>query len=208
MSTFVIHALIPAFVVLAVGVFRVRDVWVWSWAAWINDVDYLGWVTHVQYGWPNVHRAAFHNVWILFVLLWLAYWVGWRTFARTGGTTLRDFATGRPGWLLVPFFYASHLVLDLFQGGFVAFWPLSNRDVFWGFELDVDTSRPVPTPQVDSQIGSEVGVPDVSQVYPWLTGEQLAFVILYALSLLGWFLYERANRRQGLDEAEVGAARL
>jgi hypothetical protein len=82
----------------------------------VVDVDYLGWVFHVQYGWPNVHRALFHNVWwlLLAVLLAVHAWRKWNARTRL---PVAAFLRARPGWALVHFFYASHLFLDLFAGG-------------------------------------------------------------------------------------------
>lgn len=194
MSTFIIHLLIPVLVVLAMGIFRPRDAWMWSWWAVVGDIDYLGWIAHVKYDVPNVHRALFHNVFILFTLLFLS----WRAFAKwrlAGGATLKAFAATKPMWLLAPFYYASHLILDLFQGGVVAFWPLSNRDYFWDFEIVFDTTKPIPRPEVMSEPGFVPYVPPVSAKYTWLEGEQFAFVLLYAISVGLLFAFEWANRR-------------
>lgn len=192
-SSFLTHLLIPVLVLAATGAFRLRDVWVWSWPAWINDVDYLGWVFHVKWGWPNVHRALFHNAWLLVAMLLLG-WTAWERWHARTRAPWRAFARARPAWILVPFFYASHLVLDLFAGGLTIFWPLSDRSVFWDFTIDFDTSKPIPQPQVVSEPGTYVGVPDVSQIYTWMNAEQFAILVLYLLSLVV-MLTRRSPRR-------------
>ena len=54
-----------------------------------------------------------------------------------------------------------------------------------------DTTKPIPTPDVESDPGTYVGVPDVSEIYPWLQGEEFAIFLLYLLSLMVLFLHER-----------------
>jgi LexA-binding, inner membrane-associated putative hydrolase len=193
-SSFLVHLLIPVLIVLSVGIFRIRDAWVWSWAAWANDTDFLGWTFHKAYGWPNVHRALFHNVFLLALALGLG-WRAWRRWRPAGGRSISDFAAAKPGWLLVPYFYASHLVLDIFAGGIAPFWPLSSRTFYWDFEIDVDTTQPVPRPIVESQTGTVEGVVHVSEVYLWMTAEQFAIFLLYLLALALTFAYERWRGR-------------
>ncbi len=194
MSSFVIHLLIPTMTALSTGLFRLRDAWVWSWAAWAVDVDYLGWWLHVNYGWYNFHRALFHNIWwLLLALLVLAR--AWRHWERARGGPFAAFARAKPGWVLVPFMYASHLLLDVFAGGAVLFWPVSEVSYFWDFEINVDTTKPIPQPQVVSEPGTFVGVPDVSQVYRWMSAEQFGIFLLYLAAMLFLIAQELSVRR-------------
>lgn len=191
MSSFIVHLLIPTLAILAIGIFRPRDAWVWSWAAWAGDIDYATWMTHVSYGWPNLHRALFHNVFWLLYAIGVAAWAFRRWKVKFPDVGLLQFSRAKPGWVLVPYFYATHLILDTFQGGLLPFWPFSSKAVYWAFSINVDTTKPVPAPEVESDPGTYVGVPDVSEVYPWMTGEEFAFFLLYLLSLLVLFLHER-----------------
>lgn len=197
MSSFVIHLIIPILVALALGIFRPRDAWTWSWAAWAVDVDYVGWALHVEYGWPNFHRALFHNVW-WFVLLAALAWRALGKFSAAGGGGLLTFARAKPGWLLVPYYYASHLILDLFAGGIVPFWPASNLGVFWDFQIDVDTTKAVPQPQIISEVDTYVGVPDVSQVYTWMTAEHFSIFLLYLVTWGAFVAYHRLRQPSGI----------
>lgn len=184
----------PVLIVLSLGVFRIRAAWKWSWAAWLNDIDFLGWPLHLAFGIPNVHRALFHNVWLLLGLLALS-WNGWTKWRREGHVRLTEFAQKHPGFFLVPFYYFTHLVFDVFAGGITAFWPLSQTTYFWNFEIDVDTTRPIPTPIFVSDPGTVAGTPDVSQIYLWMTDEQFAFFLVYLVALGLWYLYDRRRRR-------------
>jgi hypothetical protein len=193
-SSFLIHALIPALIVLSLGLFRIRDVWIWSWAGWANDVDFLGWTFNRAFGWPNFHRALLHNVFLLGVLVLIAV-LRWRQWERDNGRDFTGFLRARPGWVLVPYFYATHLGFDVFAGGITAFWPLSHQTFFWDFEIDVDTTKPIPQPIIVSQTGTTAGVPDVSTVYLWMTAEQFAIFLLYVAALGATVLYERLSGR-------------
>jgi hypothetical protein len=200
MSSFLIHALIPVLVVLSFGVFRIRSAWAWSPAAWLHDLDFLGWTFAVAFGWQNVHRGLLHNLWLLAIMVGIAWWSYRRhAFATAGG--LRAFAEAKPGLLLVPFYYASHLVLDLFAGGVALFWPLTTRTFYWDFEILVDTTKPVPQPVIETQAGTVPIIPQVSEVYLWMTGEEFAILLLYLLGLGLWFLYDRVVRPRRVSAA-------
>lgn len=190
MSTFVIHLLIPLLLAMAIGVFRPRDCWWWIWVSVVPDLDYVGWILHVHLGTPNFHRALLHNVWILLTLITMAV-LRYRRFRPTaiGTNPLRAFVDRHPGYLLAPFYHATHVILDAFQGGFVPFWPFSTLTVYWDFELDVNTAT--QRPQISSEPGAYVGVPDVSPLYAWLTGEEFAFLLLFLGAFLLAYLYRR-----------------
>lgn len=195
MSTFIIHLLIPLLLALAVGVFKPRDAWAWSWMAVVQDLDYTFWITHVNLGWANFHRALFHNVWILLGLVaWSAH--RYAAFRKTlgGPSQLAAFVQVHAGFVLAPFYFATHLVLDAFQGGFVPFWPASNLTVFWDFALTVNTAT--QRPEIESNVGTYVGVPVVSTTYTWLTGEEFAYLLLFLATLLLGQLYQRRARTE------------
>lgn len=192
MSTFLIHLLVPVLMISVIGVFHLRDIWRWSWISWIGDLDYLGWMLHVKYGWPNVHRALFHNVWILFALLGYSAWT-FRNYWNRGGRSFAEFARLAPQAILIPYFFLTHLVLDIFQGGISAFWPLSTRNFFWWFEIHVDTTKPIPSPTVFSEPGSAPAVVEVSKVYLFMDSEEFAFFLLYLTCMVFLWVYRRGG---------------
>lgn len=193
-SSFLIELLVPVLIVLSLGIFRVRDAWIWSWATWLNDIDFLGWTFHVAYGWPNLHRALLHNLFLLLVVGAFG-WRAWTKWQLTGMGGLAGFAAAKPGWLLVPFYYTCHLVLDIFAGGVALFWPVTSLSVYWDFELLVDTTKPVPVPDVETQAGTVAGVVDVSPTYLWMNSEQFAIFLLYLFALALTIVYERVQGR-------------
>lgn len=190
---------------LAIGIFKPRDCWAWIWVAVAQDLDYASWILYVNLDWPNAHRALFHNVWILGYLLGFAVYK-YRGFAATADRrhALTTFVQLHAGFLLVPYYYATHLILDAFQGGFVPFWPFSKLTVYWDFSLDVDTATQRPVIQSDP--GTYVGVPQVSTTYTWLTGEEFAFLVLFLLTFALGHLYQRRTRRlAGIADAKAAS---
>jgi hypothetical protein len=198
MSTFIIHLLIPPLMVLTTGFFRARYVWAWIWVAVIGDIDYIGWWLYVNELVPvNTHRALLHNLWIFFLLAGIS-WHRYRRF-RAAHPLIRNpfpaFANtpAGAGWLLSSYYYFSHLLLDSFQGGVVPFWPLWNSNVFFQFELLVDTKTQEVIPQAEAQ-AVPGGAPELTPVYPWLDSEQFAFLLLLLASLLFGYAVRRLSK--------------
>ena len=181
------HAVIPG--LLALAFFRHvprKTILMTLPVVWAIDVDYL-----IQ----SEHRAITHSVLWPAALL-VAVVVLW----RRGDPTARfwEFATrpGAPAVLsLLSFFWASHLLLDVFQGGVVLFWPLWDRSFFAGFQVLLDTGQNTFEPQGES--GSFEGAPELSPVYPWVTYEHSAILVFLAataaiaLAVVAW------RRRRG-----------
>lgn len=199
MSTFVIHLLIPPLMALATRIFPHRYVWAWVWVSIVPDLDYVGWILYVNDVLPfNFHRALFHNIFLLFLMIGLAAYLYARFRARFAGTEKEAFAAyasswSGAGWFLSTYYYFSHLLLDVFQGGVVPFWPLSNYNLYSYFLLSVDTKTQAI--QTQSDVVVEPGVPEVSAIYPWLDSEQFAYVLLLGLSFLLGFAIRRFDRR-------------
>jgi membrane-bound metal-dependent hydrolase YbcI (DUF457 family) len=206
MSTFVIHLLIPPLTALAARYFPQRYVWAWVWVSVIPDVDYVGWILYVNDILPfNFHRALFHNLFVLLVLLFFATraWVRYRLntpIARLSGYLQTRHGAG---WVLSSYYYFSHLLLDSFQGGVVPFWPIWNLNVANFFFIQVDTQ----TQQVSTVAGSETsdGAPDVSALYPWLDSEQFAYCLLILASLtFAWLVFRRERAVEIIAAQTVG----
>ena len=148
---------------------------------WAVDVDYL-----LQ----SEHRAITHSALGPAALL-VAATVLWRR--QDPAARFWEFATrpGAPAVLtLLSFFWASHLVMDIFQGGVVLLWPLWDRNLFLGFQVLLDTGRNTFEPQGDG--GTSPGAPELSPVYPWVTYEHSAILVFLAacaagaLGVLAW----------------------
>lgn len=191
MSSFLVSLLIPVLVASAWGIFKPKQVWMWSWATWISDLDFLGWTLQTAFGWPNVHRALLHNGWILVVLAFFGA-RSWKKWRSANGADLSAWVQARPGWILVPFYYGSHIFLDVFAGGIALWWPLTPRTLFWDFAIVVNTEQPVPVPTVESETGTVSTIPNVSQDYLWMSGEEFAIFLIYLVGLvMAWLYWKR-----------------
>lgn len=205
MSTFIIHLLIPPLMMLAWRIFPRRYVWAWVWVSIVPDFDYVGWILYVNDVLPfNFHRALFHNVFLLFVLIGLTSFQYGRFRARFPATereTLAAYAGSwaGAGWFLSTYYYFSHLLLDVFQGGVVPFWPISNHNLYSFFLLTVDTQTQTIRTQGDVVV--QAGVPEVSAFYPWLDSEQFAYLLLLGLTFLLSYAIRRMDRRVRIVEA-------
>ncbi len=192
MVSWVPHIVIPALVALAFFR-RLPRTWV-MWMApvvWVPDLDYFS---------PGEHRVWTHNLWIPLALL-LACIVLWRR--RDPTSRFLAFAA-RPGWpvalLLASYYWASHLLLDIFAGGVLLFWPLSNLDFFLFYEIHVNLQTGETTPIAEG--GATPGAPELSTDYAWLNYEHtavLAFLAVVGLAALA--LWVRRQRRAVLGRA-------
>lgn len=150
-----------------------RQILVWSPLTWIADFDYL-----VQ----SVHRAWLHTLWIP-LLLFAAVIVLWRR--RDASARFWEYATrpGTPGGLLLASYYwFSHVMLDVFQGGSVLFYPLTNTNFFFSFQILLNTET--NTFQTAARGGTSEGPPALSPLYPWFSSEHnaiLLFLLIMAL---------------------------
>ena len=183
------HAVVPGLVALAF--FRHvprRTILLTLPIVWLVDADYV-----IQ----AEHRAITHSaLWPAALLV--AVVVLWR---RTDATArFWEFATrpGAPAVLsLLSYFWASHLLMDVFQGGVVLLWPLWNRNFFLGFQILLDTGTNTFAPEGDG--GTSEDAPEVSPVYPWFTYEHSAILVFLgacaavALAVLAWWRWRRAT---------------
>lgn len=183
------HAVVPGLVALAF--FRHvprRTILATLPIVWAVDADYV-----IQ----SAHRAITHSVlWPAALLVAVA--VLWRR--EDPAARFWEFATrpGAPALLsLLSYFWASHLLLDVFQGGVVLFWPLWDRNFFLGFQILLDTGRNTFEPQGDG--GTSAGAPELSPVYPWFTYEHSAILVFLAacaavaLGVWAWWRWRRTT---------------
>ena len=84
-------------------------------------------------------------------------------------------------------YLVSHLVMDTFTGGTVLFYPLSTHTVCYWVQILVHTPTNTVYPSVEDC--SHPGVPQVAEVYPWLSGTDaatLAFILPAGLAMAAW----------------------
>lgn len=184
------HAVLPGLVALAF--FRSvprKIVFATVPIVWLIDADYLI---------PSQHRAITHSI-LIPLALFAAVVVLWRR--REPRARLGAFLT-RPGapvvLTMLAYYWASHLVLDLFQGGVVLLWPLVNTNFYLAFEILLDTGNNTFTP--GSEAGTSEGAPELSPLYPWFSTEHTAYLaFLAACATVGaavWVWRKATGRNQ------------
>lgn len=164
---------IPLLVLLAFRRLDARKVWI-LWPLTIApDLDYF----------LGFHRATTTNVFVLLpfvALLAASLHPRWKSPARAE-------------WMLVALVYlGSHFVMDMFTGGIVFFYPISDYTYCYYFEILVRTAD--NTPFLDYGACSREGIPTVVEVYPWLSwidAAMLAFLLPTSLVALALKLRER-----------------
>jgi hypothetical protein len=178
------HAVVPGLFALAFFR-RLPRPWVLALlpVVWVQDMDYFV---------GGTHRALTHNVWIPLAFLLGAVWL-WRQ--KDPAAPFLAFAS-KPGWalalLLCGYYTASHVFLDVFAGGVVLFWPLSDLNFYWHYEIVLDLRSGDLTPV--QEVGTEQGVPEVSDHYTWFSTEHAAlaaFLLACALVGLAAWLWRR-----------------
>lgn len=155
----------PLLVLLSIRRLDARKVWVLWPLTFLPDLDYFV---------SDIHRALTGNVFMLlpFVAV-LAY-------AMRRGHRRPELAE----WMVIALGYlVSHLVMDVFTGGSVLFWPLTDYNVCYLLYINVRTATNTLEPHFD--VCSAPGIPQVAEVYPWLSvpeGAMLAFVVPLGLA--------------------------
>lgn len=206
MSTFIIHLLLPPLMAQTLRFIPARFVWAWVWVSVAIDLDYLGWILYDR-GWiaVNFHRALFHNVFFPLVLGVVAYYAFQRYRREHPGPAWSSFTAYAQTWngagmLLAPYYFFSHILLDMSQGGVALLFPLSlfirafDFTAFYRFDILIDTSTHEPV--VEGTADTSPGVVEVSEVYQWLSSEESAFLLLFASVLACGYLYHRLRRAE------------
>lgn len=171
-------------VALAFFPMRRKQILLWAPMVWVPDLDYF---FAVEY-----HRALLSNIWIP-VLLFGSLIALWRR--RDPTARFWEFATrpGAPGGLLLTsYYFAGHILMDIFAGGVVVLWPLTVANVFLFFQIRVDTAT--NTPVAEGSGGVEQGIPEVTANYTWLSAIDVAvgaFLLACIAVWLGWRGWKR-----------------
>jgi hypothetical protein len=185
------HMLVPALFALAF-LTRLPRRWVIAFApiVWVPDLDYVS----NMMGLPG-HRVLTHNAWIpAAFLLAAALWVRSGRASQGGGRSLYE-----PGWglalLLIAYYWASHVFLDVFAGGALLLWPLSTLNFYLFYEIHIDLSTGGIEPVAEG--GTEPGPPDLSADYTWLSFEHTATLAFLAVAGFAWLVWRAWGRRKG-----------
>lgn len=159
MPSFVVHGLIPPLVLLALHVVPRRVALLSAPATFFADLDHF----------VGIPRATGHT--LLFVAVAALAWYGWRE--------LRPKASMYAG--AVTYYLASHVVMDTFAGGVVAFWPVWNRTFLVDCRVLVETETnrlmPICNPETYG------GTPTIAEVYTWISPFEVAMVAWTAVAL-------------------------
>lgn len=214
LSSFVGHLVIPTLAVMATGMFPRKKVLQWMPFTFVSDLDFIfNFFGYYILGTDLLlHRAIFHNIFIglptliIAVVLWrrmLArdpelHWASFRDKWAAFGNVPYGY-----GMVLATVFLESHVFLDMFQGGVTPLWPFLNLYVYPRFIIWINTQTGLPTkPTAEVQTGT--GAPALSPLYPWLTPEDLAFLVLAVGGLVFAFWYEsRRASRAKVPEADA-----
>lgn len=170
MPSFVVTLTIPLLAMLAVRRLRWKRVVALAPIVYLPDLDYF----------VGVHRATFHNV---FILVPPAAWLWWE-MERGAGWARGEWAAVAGGFL------ASHLVMDAFVGGISPLWPLDPTAVFLWVAVEVNTRTDDLNLIFDP--GTLAGAPETSETFLWISPTDVAIlVVLAAAALVTWAAVHR-----------------
>ncbi|HVL86547.1 MAG TPA: metal-dependent hydrolase [Candidatus Thermoplasmatota archaeon] len=184
MPTAVVHLIVPPLALLSTGAFRPRLVLAMCLLGLLPDLDFF----------VGVHRASLHNVFLLlpFLAVGLLWW--------------RDANPQRAFWgeanLLAFAFLGSHILMDVFVGGVVPFWPVSNVTFRFDVRVLVDTA----TLEIESifRPATQEGAPVTSPIYEWLDGTEFSIVALTVVVVAAVLLRGRLALLPGIVRRAVG----
>lgn len=183
MPSFTIHGLIPLLFLLSVRRLDARKVWALWPLTFLPDADYVL---------EGLHRAVTGNV---FVMLPFAAALAWSLWPNQRRPALTE-------WMTIALVYlASHLVMDVFTGGSVLFWPFTDYNYCYLAYVNVRTATNTLEPHFD--VCSASGVPTLAEVYPWLSvweGAILAFILPAGLVMGGISAWELWREKRAAQE--------
>lgn len=191
MPSFVPHFVAPVLLALAFFPATRRRILAWSPFVWVADLDFL-----VQ----SVHRAATHTL-LIPMALFAAVLALWRR--RDPEARFWEFAW-RPGapanLVLATYYYTSQILMDVFAGGVVLFWPLWNVNFSLSFVLLLNTRTNTFQPHGDA--GATPGPPEVNPLFPWISSVDTAMLAFLAAVLLTWLAVKGWQRWRGTEPAK------
>lgn len=170
MPSFVVHGLIPPLVLIASRAFDTRKVlWLLP-VTFLPDADFFF----------GVHRETTGNLFLPLAAGLVAWWLH-RAPERRGTAEW---------WTVACVYLTGHALMDLFAGGVVLFWPLSDRTFLMDVAVYIDTATLEPIYTFDPE--THAGAPVISPIYRFLDGPEFAmaaftgayFAVLYAFRRL------------------------
>ncbi len=178
MPSFIVHLLVPILLLLALRLAPPKAALLMLPFTFFPDLDF----------WVGVHRATTSNIFILLPGLLLWYW--WR---QQG-----DDRAIYPA--VATFYLASHLLMDIFAGGVVLFWPVWDRNFFWLIQIVVNTQT--GEPDIRSDPGTSQGAPQVAEFFQWVSPFEAAMLALTVVAVAGTLAYRWWQQRPPKGPAE------
>ncbi len=186
MPSFLPHLVVPGLVALAFLPIPRKRILALSPLVFLPDLDYVI---------PSEHRAVTHSALIPFSIA-AALVVLWRL--KDPATRFAEFATrpGHPANLaLAAFYIGSHLLMDVFAGGVVLFWPFVDVNFYSAFEIRLNTATNEFTPAAEA--GTSAGAPELSPEYLWFSTEHTAIAVFLLACLAAGLVFAWRRRRTG-----------
>lgn len=181
MPGFVIHAFAPPLAFLAIRRFFDPRIVVYCWPfTLLPDVDYF----------LGVHRATTMNVFFLAGVLLVTHGLA-RAFDR---------ARARIWTVTAGAYLASHILMDVFTGGVVLFYPVSVTNYCWFWYIEAVTATNDVTVYWEPCISE--GPPVVSTVYPVLDTDQAAMIAFLAVAWVGYVAARVVSTRKTRSRGE------
>lgn len=180
MPTAILHLLIPPLLLLATKRFPLRLVLLLLPLSLLPDIDFF----------VPPHRALLHSVFLVAALVGL--WWHWRGL-QPGRADLA---------LLAAYYFGSHSLMDLFAGGVVPFWPITDTTLFIDTYVYINTSTLEFFPILET--GTQEGVPTVSPLYEAFNHDHGAIVALTLVTFLAWAW--KRSREKRVERVTVVAA--
>ncbi len=150
---------------------------------WVPDLDFF---FAKQY-----HRALLSNIWIP-LALGAALYLLWRRRDPTSRLTEFMFRPGTPGALFLSMYYfAGHILMDIFAGGVALFWPLSTYSPYLFLSIQVNTAT--GQTNVLGEGGAPPNIPEITPVYEWFStidAAMLAFLVAGTIIHTTWRLWK------------------
>lgn len=179
------HLVAPVLFALAFLPAQRKRILLWSPMALAPDLDY--------FFAKDYHRALLSNIWIPLAVL-VALVILWRR--RDPEARFMEFAfrPGAPGRLALSFYFlASHILMDVFAGGVVLLWPLTqvNFDLFFNIVVDTQTNQPVVT----AEGSAEPGIPQITPRFEWWSTIDTAVATFLGAATASWLSWRWWSRR-------------
>lgn len=155
MSSVFIHLFIPLLILLVFLNIPKKTLIIFSIFSIIPDLDII-----------FSHRATFHNIFIpLFLILIYYIW-------------------SNPNFLIVGYYWSSHILLDIFNAGAYIFYPFYNKVLFIKLDLWRYTNETGLTMDINTAYGFSDGLVHTQNTGALITSEGAGILIMFLIILL------------------------